>query len=125
MKLPSGPTLRVVKVPIACTLDPSGAESQLNEWAEILHKVVDGSERVSPSRLELRLLPDSDIASVINLAQREAACCAFFSFAVEIRADHLVLAIEVPDDAVEILDQFDSGGADKPSSALSDGPLIR
>jgi len=95
-----------VKVPIACTLDASDARSQLGEWREILRSVVDASVRVSPSRLELSLLPGVDIAAVIDLAQREVACCSFFSFAVEIRADHLVLAVEVPDDAVEILDQF-------------------
>jgi hypothetical protein len=69
---------------------------------------VSGSERVSPNRLELSLLPDTDIVSVISLAQREAACCAFFSFAIEIEADRLVLAIEVPNEAVEILDQLAS-----------------
>jgi hypothetical protein len=72
---------------------------------------VDGSKRVSPNRLELRLLPDADIVSVISLAQREAVCCAFFSFAIEIRADRLVLAIEVPNDAVEILDRLDHSTA--------------
>jgi hypothetical protein len=98
-----------VDVPIACTLEPGDARSQLGEWRELLQRVVDGSERVSPIRLELRLLPYVDIATVINLAQRELACCAFFSFAIEIRADHLVLVVEVPDDAVEVLDQLVSG----------------
>ncbi len=72
----------------------------------MLGQVVVGAERVSPNRLELGLLANADIESVISLAQRESACCVFFSFAIEIRADRLVLAIEVPDDAVEILDQF-------------------
>jgi hypothetical protein len=72
---------------------------------------MDGAERVSPNRLELSLLPDADIGSVISLAQREAACCAFFSFAIEIQADRLVLAVEVPNDAVEILDQLVSSTA--------------
>ena len=68
--------------------------------------MVDRSERVSANRIELSLLPDADIVSVIGLAQREAACCAFFSFALEIQADRLVLAIDVPDDAVDILDRL-------------------
>jgi hypothetical protein len=72
---------------------------------------VKGSERVSPNRLELGLLPDADIESVISLAQREAACCPFFSFAIAIQADRLVLAVEVPDDAIEILDQLISTSA--------------
>lgn len=72
---------------------------------------MDGIDRVSPTRLELGLQADSDIGSVVSLAQREAACCAFFSFALEIRANRLVLAVEVANDAIEILDQFVSSGA--------------
>ena len=70
-----------------------------------------GAERVSPTRLELALSPDADLGSVVSLAQREAACCAFFSFAIEIQADRLVLVVEVPNDAVEILDQLISSTA--------------
>ena len=95
-----------MKIPIACTLAASDARSQLGEWEEILRRAVGGSERVSANRLELTLVPDADIGSIISLAQRETTCCAFFSFAVAIRADHLVLVVEVPDDAVGILDQF-------------------
>jgi hypothetical protein len=102
----SGHKLHAVEIPIACTLEQGDARSQLGEWHEVLHRVVDGSERVSPGRLELSLLPDADLGSVISLAQREAACCAFFSFAIEIRADRLVFIIEVPNDAVEILNQL-------------------
>jgi hypothetical protein len=93
---------------MACTLVPSDARSQLGEWEELLRRVVGGSERVSANRLELTLAPDADIASIIDLAQREATCCAFFSFALAIQTDHLVLVVEVPDDAVGILDQFGS-----------------
>ena len=69
------------------------------------------SERVAPNRLQLTLLPDADTGSVISLAQREVACCAFFSFTIDIRADRLVLAVEVPDGALEILDELYSGNA--------------
>jgi hypothetical protein len=51
-------------------------------------------------------LPEADIGSLINLAQRETACCTFFSFAIEIHSDRLVLAVEVPNDAVEVLGQL-------------------
>ena len=99
-------TLLAVKIPISCTLQVNDARSQLGEWREVFRRIVNGSERVSPNRLELGLLPETDIGSVISLAQREVACCAFFSFAIEIEADRLVLAVEVPNDAVEILDQL-------------------
>ena len=64
----------------------------------MLPRVTNGAVRVSPTRLELTIKPDADIGPLVNLAQREAACCAFFSFSIEIQAARLVL-----DDAVEIL----------------------
>jgi hypothetical protein len=98
-----------VNIPVACTLGPGDAASQLGEWRDMLRQMVAGSERVSPHRLELELRADADMASVVSLAQREVACCAFFSFTIEIAAQRLVLAVEVPDDAVETLDQLVSG----------------
>lgn len=71
-------------------------------------RVVDRSERTAPTRLELSLLAGSDIGSVIDLAQRETACCPFFTFTVEITAERLVLVVEVPDDATGVLDQLGS-----------------
>lgn len=98
-----------MQIPIACSLEPGAAQSQLGEWQEVLRRAVACSERVSPNRLELRLLPDSDLGSVANLARREAACCPFFAFTIEISAQGVVLAIEVPDDAVEVLDRMVHG----------------
>jgi hypothetical protein len=95
-----------VKIPIACTLKPGDARAQLGAWQELLRRVVDDSERISPNRLDLSLSPNADIGPVIDLAQCEVACCAFFSFTIEIQADRLVLAVEVPNDAIEILDQL-------------------
>jgi len=97
-----------MKVPIACTLRPAEASHQLDEWRQVLRRVVGGAERASVNRLELSLLPDADIESLVRLAQREVACCAFFSFAIEIQADRLVLTVEVPDGAVEVLDELGS-----------------
>lgn len=98
-------------IPIACTLEAGDARAQLDQWQAVLSTVVDSSERTSANRLELILLPGADVGSVISLAQREAACCAFFSFTIAIEADRLVLSVEVPDEAVEILDQLGSGTA--------------
>ena len=93
-----------MNIPNACTLQPSNARSQFAEWREVLPRVTNRSERVSPIRFEVTIKPDADIGPLVNLAQREAACCAFFSFSIEIQADRLVLVVEVPDEAVEILD---------------------
>jgi hypothetical protein len=99
-------TLHWVRIPISCSLEQSDAQSQLAEWQGVLRQVVYRSERVSPNRLELKLIPDSEIAPVIRLAQREVACCPFFTFTFEIGADGSVLAVDVPDDAIEILDHL-------------------
>jgi hypothetical protein len=96
---------------MACTLGPGDARSQWGEWQDLLGQVVVGSERVSPHRLELELQPDADMGSVISLTQREAGCCAFFSFTIEITAHRLVLTVEVPDEAVTTLDQLVSDTA--------------
>ena len=101
---------------MACTLEPDDARSQLGEWQELLQRVVGRSERPTPNRLELNLIPDSEIESVVGLARREAACCPFFSFSIVIRADRLVLVIEVPDNAVEILDDLDRAHCDQPTT---------
>jgi hypothetical protein len=100
-----------VEIPIACTLGPGDAASQLGEWRAMLRQIVTRTERISPHRLELELRPDTDMASVVRLAQREVACCAFFTFTVEIAAPRLVLVVEVPDEAVETLDRLVAGTA--------------
>ena len=94
-----------MRIPIACNLEHRDALSQLGEWRE-LGRVVDRVARVSPHRLELRLLPDADVASITDLAQREKACCPFFAFTVEISAEYLVFVVEVPGDAIDVLDQL-------------------
>ncbi len=98
-----------MKIPLACTLEPEAARSQLGEWRDILCNAVGRSERTSTNRLELSLVPGLDVGPIVNLAQREAACCPFFHFTLEIRAEGPTLVIEVPDDAVAILDQLAFG----------------
>jgi hypothetical protein len=95
-----------VNVPVACTLNSGEAQVRRGEWEMTLARAVATSERRSANRLELRLLADLDIRPVVDLAQREASCCAFFTFTLEIGADHLVLVIEVPDEAIEMLDHL-------------------
>lgn len=102
-------TLLNVKIPITCSLEPGAANAQLGEWRELLGRV-DHRDRVSPTRLELSPLRDSDIVEVVQLAQREVACCPFFTFFIEIRHERLLLAIEVPTDAIEVLDELMSSG---------------
>ena len=46
------------------------------------------------------------VARIVALAEREAACCPFFRFAVEVDANGLALTVTVPPDAAEVLVAF-------------------
>ena len=94
-----------MKIPIACSLDAGDAKAQLKEWQQLLGRV-DHRDRVSSTRLELSPLEGSDIAELVQLARREVACCPFFTFTIEIGHERLILAVEVPDEAVEVLDEL-------------------
>lgn len=95
-----------IDTPIACSLTPGAARSQLDEWRKLMDWAVARTERVSPTRLELHLEPNCELTAVVDLAQREVACCPFFAFAIDVRADGLVLVVDVPDDASEMLDKL-------------------
>lgn len=96
-----------MRVPIACTLEVSDARLQIGEWQAALRQLVVDVERASANRLEFILKPGSNLGAVVTLAQREVTCCTFFTFTVVIGVERLVLAVEVPDDAIEILDQLE------------------
>ncbi len=96
-----------MQIPIACKLEAGAARAQLDEWRELLAGAVERRHRVSTGRLELVLSSGFDqVDALVRLAQRETACCAFFTFSIAIRAESLILAIEAPDDAEAILDDF-------------------
>jgi hypothetical protein len=96
-----------VQVPIACTLTADATTERTEEWRAALRISVTAATRTAPGRVEFRLA-DGPIAAgrLVDLARREKACCAFFSFAVEIDAQGATMVVEVPEDAVAVLDDF-------------------
>ena len=93
--------------PIACSLDGNAARMQVDEWRALLASVVASVERTAPTNVTMRLNADPDaVASLIDLARREAACCRFFRFAVEVDAAGMAFTASVPPDATEMLDGF-------------------
>jgi hypothetical protein len=90
-----------VQIAIACSLSESSARDQLGEWRQLLSDAV----RLSPTELSL---PISDrpgqVEAIVRLAQREKACCPFFDFKIHIEAEHAVLQMSVPPEAVAVLD---------------------
>lgn len=96
-----------MRVPIACTLTVDEAPARLEEWRAAFATVVASVVRVEPTRLDLRVsAPARDLGSLIDLVQHEAACCAFFDFALHIDSDAITLRVTVPPDAAAILDDF-------------------
>jgi MerR family copper efflux transcriptional regulator len=94
-----------VRVPIACSLTADDAKDRITEWRQVLATDIDEVEvRVEASAARLRLRAgDSVLLRVVDLAEREQACCPFFGFRVELAGGQRWLHVSVPDDARPIL----------------------
>jgi hypothetical protein len=96
-----------VRVPIACALTADLAADRIDEWRAALSTLVSAAVRTAPGRVRLRLVDGPHPAGLlVDLARREKACCDFFTFAVEIDRQGATMVVEVPDDAVAVLDDF-------------------
>jgi hypothetical protein len=91
----------VVDVPVACTLSSSDATERLAEWRLLLSSGVDRTE-VGETVARFRLVGDDDaLVAVVDLAEREKACCSFFEFAIELDGARRWLRVGVPPDSPE------------------------
>ncbi len=104
-------------VPLACSLGDVDARAQLLEWRQFVSAFVERCDRVAPTRTELLLGQEPDLAALADLAQRETRCCPFFHFALELGATSVVLSIEVPGEAASILESFSDEISAGPDSA--------
>jgi hypothetical protein len=96
-----------MEIPIACSLDASDARAQLDEWKELFARVVTSVERVSPLRFDALLQPElAELSELVQLAQREKACCPFFDFALIIDCASTKFVVSVPENASSVLDHF-------------------
>jgi len=101
-----------VPVPVACTLEADAAGDRVGEWRTFLATRVLEVRRDDPAVARLRLAADRADETLLvaaDLAQREKACCAFFRFSVDLEVDSRWLRVEVPADAVGVLDDFFGG----------------
>jgi hypothetical protein len=96
-----------MRVPIACTLTVEEQPDRIAEWRAFFATHVTALEELTPAGAWLRLAEgDAPVLAAADLAQREQACCAFFDFAIQLRADGRFLAVAVPDDAGPVLHDF-------------------
>ncbi len=94
-----------VRIPIACSLTADDARDRIEEWRQALAADIDGVDvdcAATSARLGLR--PGDDVLlRVVDLAEREQACCPFFGFRIELAGGRRWLHVSVPDDARPIL----------------------
>ena len=93
--------------PVACSLDPATARSQVGEWRSLLGAVVSTVEWTDPTSVRMGLRAHGDsLAALLALAEREVECCPFFRFAVVVDSRGMGLTVTVPGDAVPVLQDF-------------------
>jgi hypothetical protein len=92
----------VSEMPIVCTLNAADQAVRFDEWRQL--KQLASARELTDAGACLTFAPDAVVASsLVDLAAREVACCAFLTFTMTLGADRLVLAVSGPSDAKEIL----------------------
>jgi hypothetical protein len=92
----------VSRVPIACTLSASDQVVRADEWLQLKHKAI--TRELTDDGARWTFAPETvTAAEVADLVAREATCCQFFVFTLEVTAQHLVLTIAAPEDAGELV----------------------
>lgn len=88
--------MTTVPEPVACTLTAHDAEAQVLEWVDLQQLAL----RTAPLSTGARLtFPGDHAARILDLAERERACCAFLDIATAVDGDEFVVEItsENPD----------------------------
>jgi hypothetical protein len=89
-------------VPDACTLPTAERPLRLAEFDDLF---ASARELVRPSATKLDLVITRDAENTArDLAERESACCSFFSFEFDERDREIVMTIAVPPHYVDVLD---------------------
>ena len=100
---PSGPSW----VPAACTLPTTAQPLRRAEFDELFRSSVTRVERAAADRVVLHVHaadPRALRATLIDLTQREASCCSFFSFALSDGDEAMRLGVAVPMTHTTVLD---------------------
>src|SRR4051794_21493202 len=88
----------------ACTLPTSERPLRLAEFDALFATAARSVSRAD-NGVRIHLVGSNGLREQVrDLAERETACCSFFTFAIEGREDDLVLDISVPVERRDILD---------------------
>lgn len=93
-------------VPDACTLPTEERPLRVAEFGNFLGSVT-SSSRPARTRLDL-VIPRRAEATGRDLAEREAACCAFFDFEFESAGTDVVMHVSVPPEHAAVLDALEA-----------------
>jgi hypothetical protein len=93
-------------VPESCTLPTAEQPLRVAEFDALFATSAVGAVRTAPTRLRVHLKGPEDLFDrVRDLADRESACCSFFTFAVTATGDGTVtLDVEVDPAHIQVLD---------------------
>lgn len=92
-----------VWVPQACTLPTEERPLRVAEFDDLFAVALRRQTRLSPTRLRWELAGVGEDV-VRDLAARESACCAFFTFDVSAGRDGVRVEVTVPPAYVAVLD---------------------
>lgn len=99
----AGPTQSDVE-PILCSLDPTSFQSRIAGIGDLNR---DGRQSAHRKGLRLQLsYHPSFRKAVIDLMERERACCRFLSFSFDENIDSVMLHVEVPERARDAADDI-------------------
>lgn len=91
--------------PIACTLSADDRPERASAWTDVLARAIERESTATGMRLRFDADPQL-VATVADLAVREAECCAFFAFTIAIDTRGVWLAVDAPPDARPVLDSL-------------------
>ena len=87
--------------PVACTLSNRAAEAQALEWVDLQRLALRSAPLATGAQMTF---PASHAAYIVDLAERESACCEFLDIATSLDGDEFVVDItsENPD-AIDVI----------------------
>lgn len=77
-------------IPVACTLTPAAAIDQSLEWADLRQHATKVESVGGGARM---VFPIDREAAIVDLVERESACCAFLDITTESSGEQLVVEV--------------------------------